>query len=107
MKFERLLVLFLALVFSIGSVLAAPPGKPLEYKGGPLGKVIFDGKVHADKGLKCPECHTNPKLFAMKKDTDKMTMADLNAGKFCGTCHNGKKAFATKDAANCAKCHKK
>ncbi len=107
MKFERLLVLFFALVFSIGSVLAAPPGKPLEYAGGPLGKVIFDGKVHADKGLKCPECHTNPKLFAMKKGTDKMTMADLNAGKFCGTCHNGKKAFATKDAASCAKCHKK
>jgi len=34
-----------------------------------------------------------------------MTMKDMEAGKFCGGCHNGTKAFAIKD--NCAKCHKK
>jgi c(7)-type cytochrome triheme protein len=43
----------------------------------------------------------------MKKGADKMTMADMNAGKFCGECHNGTKAFKTDDPANCAKCHKK
>ena len=30
---------------------------------------------------------------------------DDHAGKFCGECHDGKKAF--KSAGNCAKCHKK
>ncbi|KJR40089.1 hypothetical protein MCHI_004013 [Candidatus Magnetoovum chiemensis] len=40
----------------------------------------------------------------MKKGTVKITMNDINAGKQCGTCHNGKVAFATTD---CAKCHKK
>jgi c(7)-type cytochrome triheme protein len=41
------------------------------------------------------------------KKAAKITMADMNAGKFCGECHNGTKAFASKDAATCGKCHKK
>jgi len=97
-----LTVLVLALCF--GTAVAAPPGKVVEYAGGPLGKVTFDGKVHAGKGLKCTDCHT--KIFQMKKEA-KITMADMNAGKNCGTCHNGEKAFKSSDAANCSKCHKK
>jgi c(7)-type cytochrome triheme protein len=42
----------------------------------------------------------------MKKGM-KITMADMNAGKNCGTCHNGEKAFKSSEAADCAKCHKK
>jgi len=87
----------------IGSAMAVPPGKTVDWDTA-SGKVVFVGKAHADKGLKCNDCHT--KIFPMKKST-KMTMADMNAGKFCGECHNGTKAFATKDAANCGKCHKK
>jgi c(7)-type cytochrome triheme protein len=104
MKVAALVAMVLTAALSIGSVLAAPPGKTIEYAGGPMGKVVFDGKVHADKGLKCPDCHT--KIWPMKKGAA-MKMADLNQGKFCGTCHNGEKAFKTSDAANCAKCHKK
>ncbi|HEY5292754.1 MAG TPA: cytochrome c3 family protein [Burkholderiales bacterium] len=107
MKFTGILAVFLALVLSIGNVTAvASPGK-LEFAGGPMGKVTFDGKVHADKGLKCADCHTKPKLFEMKKGKDKLTMADMNAGKFCGACHDGTKAFSVKAPADCAKCHKK
>lgn len=106
MKFAGILAVFAALMLSIGNVAAAPPGKTVEFAGGGAGKVVFDGKVHADKGLKCPDCHTKPKLFTMKKGADKITMADMNAGKNCGTCHNGTKAFKSSDAANCGKCHK-
>ena len=88
----------------LGSAIAAMPGKTVEYAGGPLGKVTFDGKVHAGKGLKCTECHT--KIFQMKKQA-KIKMADMNAGKNCGTCHNGEKAFKSSDPKNCSKCHKK
>ncbi|MDA8079344.1 MAG: cytochrome c3 family protein [Nitrospiraceae bacterium] len=98
-----LLTVFVAVAF-VGSALAVPPGKTVEFAGGAPGKVIFDGKIHADKGLKCNDCHT--KIFPMKKG-GKYTMADMNAGKNCGSCHNGEKAFASKDAANCGKCHKK
>jgi len=97
------LVVLVMCIFAV-SAMAVPPGKTVEFPDGALGKVIFDGKIHADKGLKCNDCHT--KIFPMKKGA-KLTMADINAGKFCGECHNGTKAFASKDAGNCAKCHKK
>jgi c(7)-type cytochrome triheme protein len=87
-----------------GSVGAVPPGKTAEWDTA-NGKVVFDGKVHADKGLKCTDCHS--KIFKMKKGSTEMKMADINAGKFCGVCHNGTKAFATSAPANCGKCHKK
>jgi c(7)-type cytochrome triheme protein len=88
----------------IGNAMAVQSGKTLGWDS-PKGKVTFDGKVHADKGLKCNDCHT--KIFKMKKGSTTMKMADLNVGKFCGECHNGTKAFKTDDSANCAKCHKK
>jgi len=104
MKVLTILLTVAIAVVLIGSAMAVPPGKSVEYAGGAGGKVVFDGKAHADKGLKCNDCHT--KIFQMKKAAT-MKMADMNAGKFCGECHNGTKAFATKDAANCGKCHKK
>ena len=107
MKLTAVLALVLGAVLAVGSVVAAPPGKPVVFAGGPMGKVTFDGKTHADKGLKCPDCHTSPKLFEMKKGATKITMAEMNQGKNCGTCHDGKKAFKSSDAANCSKCHKK
>ena len=86
------------------SAFAVPAGKTVEFEKG--GKVIFDGKAHADKGAKCADCHQSG-LFKMKKGGDVITMKDMEAGKFCGGCHNGTKAFGVKDAASCAKCHKK
>jgi c(7)-type cytochrome triheme protein len=95
------IVMIVTFVLSV-SAFAVPAGKTVDFAGGAGGKVVFDGKVHADKGLKCADCH--PGNFKMKKGGDAITMADINAGKFCGSCHNGTKAFAAKD---CAKCHKK
>jgi len=100
-------VAMLVIIAFAGSALAVPPGKTVEFAGGTAGKVVFDGKIHADKGKKCNDCHVQPKLFEMKKGAQKITMADINAGKFCGACHNGTKAFKAGDPANCAKCHKK
>ncbi len=74
----------------------------------PLGPVSFSHKFHVtEKKLQCPDCH--PKIFQMKKGAaaSQMKMAKLNEGEFCGKCHDGKKAFATKDPKDCAKCHLK
>jgi c(7)-type cytochrome triheme protein len=106
MKLIGTIVAVLAIVaFVVGTALAVPPGKTVDFAGGAMGKVVFDGKIHADKGLKCNDCHT--KIFKMKKGADVFKMADINAGKFCGVCHDGTKAFKASDAANCGKCHKK
>jgi c(7)-type cytochrome triheme protein len=103
MRLSVMIVVIAAAVLIAGGAMAVPPGKTIVWDN-PMGKVTFDGKIHADKGLKCGDCHT--KIFPMKKGT-KITMAEMNAGKNCGTCHNGEKAFKTSDPANCAKCHKK
>lgn len=96
--------LILALMVS-GNALAVGPGKTLEFKGSSMGVVLFDGTAHKNAGLTCSDCH-NPEIFPkMKQGTVKITMNDLYAGKYCGRCHDGKKAFEIKD--NCTRCHHK
>jgi c(7)-type cytochrome triheme protein len=100
--FVATLVATIAL-FSLNAVLAVPPGMEVQFTKSPMGKVTFSGKIHAEKGLLCPDCH--PKVFEQKKGTAKITLADHEPGKkFCFTCHNGTKSFVPKD--NCARCHK-
>jgi c(7)-type cytochrome triheme protein len=105
------LLAFLATsVITVSSgVLAAPPGQELQWTA-PMGVVTFSGKAHADAGNQCTDCHDvtggNAGLFQMKYGTAKQTMAQMNEGKGCGTCHNGNKAFATSDPKDCMRCHK-
>lgn len=59
----------------------------------------FNHETHA-KRAGCRDCH--PKIFVMKSGTATVTMKDIDAGSYCGACHNGKKAFSSSE---CAKCH--
>jgi c(7)-type cytochrome triheme protein len=107
MKKFLAVALVVAVTFVLtASAFAVGPGKSVDFAGGGAGKVVFDGKAHADKGAKCADCHQSG-LFKMKKGGDTITMKEMEAGKTCGACHNGTKAFGVKDAAGCAKCHKK
>jgi c(7)-type cytochrome triheme protein len=101
--FTFVLVCCVAVMF-VGSALAVAPDKKIEYAGGTLGKVVFDGKTHSK--TKCNECHVSPKIWPMKKGA-KLTQADHVAGKSCGSCHDGKKAFDVAAKDGCGKCHKK
>jgi c(7)-type cytochrome triheme protein len=77
-----------------------------EFAGGAQGKVVFSHEKHLAKSPQCTACHT--KLFKMTKgQRSALKMADMNNGQACGSCHDGKTAFNVKDAAECAKCHKK
>ncbi len=58
----------------------------------------FNHESHARLG--CKECHTG--IFPMKKGTSRMTMDAIYQGRFCGACHDGKRAFPSSD---CGKCH--
>jgi c(7)-type cytochrome triheme protein len=103
MRKTAILVTILVAVAFVGSAMAVGPGKTIEYAGGPMGKVVFDGKTHADAGNKCTDCHTA--VFQMKKGVAKITSADHVPGKFCGACHDGTKGFDQK--GSCQKCHVK
>lgn len=71
------------------------PGSP--------GKVTFEHAKHLARGAKCADCH--PKLFAMKKGADKLSMDSMGEGKQCGACHDGKTAFGVMDGEKCDSCH--
>lgn len=96
--------LILTVVFC-GNAFAVPGGKKLEFSGSQEGTVTFDGSAHKNAGLVCSDCH-NPEMFPkMKQGTIKITMNDLYAGKYCGKCHDGKRAFLIKEY--CTRCHHK
>ena len=72
-----------------------------------LPPVIFSHEAHQKAKLQCADCHT--KIFEFKigaakaKDKKALSMDNLKAGKYCGVCHDGKKAFAS--SGDCMKCH--
>lgn len=85
------------------TALAVPGGKTIEFNNSPMGRVIFDGEKHKQAGATCKECHADGMFPVMTQGSVKITMAEIYAGKLCGACHNGKKAFEAK--ANCQRCH--
>ena len=98
------LVIILIILFSGMSFAAFD--KKVTYPGKTLAPVTFDHGSHLkQKNIACKTCH--PSIFAkMKAGVNKITMDDINKGKFCAVCHkDGGKAFAIK--TNCAKCHVK
>ena len=86
-----------------GIALAVPSGKVLEFNNSPMGLVKFDGKVHKEQGVKCKECHNKEMFPKMKQGTVHITMEEIYAGRLCGVCHNGQRAFDAK--SNCNRCH--
>jgi c(7)-type cytochrome triheme protein len=85
--------------------LAVPAEKTLEFSKSPMGVVIFDGTLHRDASQKCKDCHNKGTFPKMKQGTVEITMDDIYAGKFCGACHNGERAFDAQ--SNCSRCHLK
>ncbi|MBU0728467.1 MAG: hypothetical protein KKE17_04100 [Proteobacteria bacterium] len=71
----------------------------------PVKAVIFDHKIHNEQGLECDSCHDD--LFQMETGAaeagDDFTMQALYDGKYCGSCHDGETAFASK--TRCTACH--
>lgn len=70
--------------------------------------VVFSHAIHT-YWLNCSSCH--PRIFRPEIASNRMTMKEIRAGKYCGYCH-GKIAFPTTviDApnfrANCLRCHR-
>ena len=103
----------LALLLLLPCLLAAAPNLQAELGDitlkrqtpgmGDIPPAVFPHWIHRMQ-FKCAACHDD--LFAMKAGSSKITMADIQAGKFCGACHNGKKAFAPTFAV-CSRCHRK
>lgn len=66
------------------------------------GDSLFSHKVHLEMSFACSECHN--KIFIPGPNRGSHTMQDMEKGKSCGACHDGKSAFTVK--GDCQKCHK-
>lgn len=93
----------------LGIVVMAATGVGARVGGGDItyevqgaGKAIFSHDSHVSKGLKCTDCHDA--LYVTKEKHKHVSMSEMQKGKSCGACHNGKKAFDVK--AGCNNCHK-
>ena len=100
----RILAGMVTTTLMLATVVFAAVGRgdiTLKSKGG---DVIFSHNTHVEgMSLACTDCHD--KLYLGKGQHKAATMKQMQKGKSCGFCHNGKKAFSVK--SDCAKCHKK
>jgi c(7)-type cytochrome triheme protein len=89
------------LLLAVPWLLFAKDYRQVTYQTENAGKVIFDHDVHVRK-LKndCTVCHNS--LYQIGKKNPVTTMAEMEQGKSCGTCHNKVKAF---HVAECVRCH--
>lgn len=87
--------------FSLASCTTCHPVKDRIFTLKKAGDVVFSHTSHI-KLFKCSDCHTA--IYEPSKGKTRITMAEMEAGKSCGACHDGKSAFEVK--GNCATCHK-
>ena len=96
-------LIIIALLLVATPVLATVGGGDITLKN-KGGDVMFSHDAHVEgMGLACTDCHN--KLYLSKGQHKAVAMKQMQKGKSCGACHNGKKAFSVK--GDCAKCHKK
>ena len=84
--------------------LRLPPDIVLDTAKDSPGAVVFRHTTHsALTDNKCLTCHPRP--FAILRPTRKFRHDDMNAGRSCGICHDGKSASGTTDSSSCQSCH--
>jgi len=66
-----------------------------------LSRATFPHWAHRMR-FQCKTCHMD--LFAPRNGANAVTMADINAGRSCGACHNGTVAFRA-GFGQCERCH--
>src|SRR5512139_449939 len=103
---KKLLVLLVLVLVSAGVIYAqmgVKKKRPLPYEYGRvvinnysekagLAPVVFDHWLHRSN-FTCRVCHVDL-TFAMKTDGTRIRAIDNMRGYYCGTCHNGKMAYA-------------
>jgi c(7)-type cytochrome triheme protein len=83
-----------------GTALAVYPSQTITFAGGEAGPVAFSGCAH---GQPCSRCHNQQTFPRMQQGEVTITMAAIDEGRLCGSCHNGRQAFASQ--GNCQRCH--
>jgi c(7)-type cytochrome triheme protein len=109
----RMLVLFSACVVLVlaagaagttGKELRLPADIVLDGAKDSPGPVVFRHATHVEfTDTKCLTCHPQP--FSILHPKRRFLHDEMNAGRSCGLCHDGKSATSTTDSDSCATCH--
>ncbi|MBW2690757.1 MAG: cytochrome c3 family protein [Deltaproteobacteria bacterium] len=103
---RRWMILTVLLMVALPSVLYGRWIKDKVYlQTDSVGKVEFSHYTHMEMesiGKNCPTCHNDVYHIVTKKNPA-FTMAQMEDGKACGFCHDGKKAFSV--SGDCTTCH--
>ena len=84
--------------------LRLPPDLIYDKTVGSEGAVTFRHETHVEfSDRNCVTCH--PETFRILRTTRATSHEEMDAGRACGACHDGRKAFATKEQDACANCH--
>lgn len=87
--------------FSVKECSKCHPVRELTFAEKSSGDVLFSHAFHT--GLySCTDCHSS--LYKTVRSTAKISMTEMEQGKSCGQCHDGKSAFSV--AEKCEVCHK-
>lgn len=87
--------------FSVKECLKCHPVRELTFEEKNAGNVIFSHSFHSGM-YTCSDCHAA--LYKTARSKVKVTMAEMEHAKSCGSCHDGKTAFSVKE--KCESCHK-
>lgn len=86
--------------FSVKECSKCHPVRDVVFEDKIVGNAVFKHTFHT--GLySCTDCHTS--LYKIARSPVKVTMREMEEGKSCGGCHDGKTAFTVKD--KCGTCH--
>lgn len=99
----RVLFLAVALVTLTASpARAVVGGGDISFEPKGAGKAVFSHDAHVvGAKLGCRDCHA--RLYLDTKRSQHATMKQMQHGRSCGACHDGKRAFGV-DA--CDRCHR-
>lgn len=87
--------------FSVKECSKCHPVRELVFEEKSAGDVTFSHAFHTAL-YRCGDCHES--LYKTVRSTVKVTMQEMERGKSCGGCHEGKIAFSVKE--KCEVCHK-
>jgi c(7)-type cytochrome triheme protein len=76
--------------------------RPDKLKAAKVDPVVFPHWVHR-LYYDCRVCHDA--TFSIKRTEAGMTHGEMNKGKFCGACHDGKTSFGVNAFQECKRCH--
>jgi c(7)-type cytochrome triheme protein len=88
--------------FAVSECQKCHPIKEVKFKVANVKDVKFSHTAHLSM-YKCSDCHTG--TFPLKSGNKPVSMSEMQKGKSCGVCHDGKAAFTV--SGNCDSCHVK